>query len=78
MLKNKTAKLTNLLDIDNALQYLARKSPVYLERESRIVFEGQQESEGKCNNTQNGANLLGVVKSTTLLVAVANLIIHFV
>ncbi|XP_063706001.1 protein 5NUC-like [Culicoides brevitarsis] len=79
MLKNKPGNITKLIDIDNVIQYLARKTPVYLQRESRIVFEGNEDhlEENNCS-VNSTASLIGVVKSTTLIVTIANLIIHFV
>lgn len=78
MLKNKTGTITSVLDIDNVIAYIVRKGPIYLERESRIVFEGEQQADDTSQGVQNHASMIGVVKSTTLIVTVANLIIFFV
>lgn len=77
MLKNKTGTITSVIDMDNVIAYIIRKGPIYIAHESRIIFEGEQQDEGIPNHVQNKASTTAVVKSTTLLVTVVNLIIFF-
>lgn len=73
MLKNKNGTITNILDIDNVIAYIERKGPIYISRESRIIFEGQEEENDVPIEEHNKAGMTVVIGSTTLLITLVNL-----
>uniref|UniRef100_A0A336KF82 5'-nucleotidase n=1 Tax=Culicoides sonorensis TaxID=179676 RepID=A0A336KF82_CULSO len=78
MLKNKTATITKKLDIDNAIEYLSRRKTIYIERESRIVFVGDQQDNELMIQSHSKATKTLITSTTIVAISLVNFALNSV